>query len=87
MEISENDWIDSFKIASLIYDSSFPLAYVYPKAMPATCDFLHQRMKIVRHATVLKVHAVITASQYNQPSVYRPQKIANHGPPLGTSLQ
>ena len=64
---AKNDRIDSFKIANLIRDGNFPLAYVYPKEMRATRNLLRRRIKIVRHGADLKAHMVNTTSQYNLP--------------------
>lgn len=64
---AKNDRIDSFKIASLMHDGNFPLAYVYPRHMRATRDLLRRRMKIVRHGANLKAHVGNTTSQYNLP--------------------
>jgi transposase len=63
----KNDRIDSFKIAKLMRGGTFPLAYVYPKAMRATRDLLRRRMKLVRHGANMKAHVANTTSQYNLP--------------------
>ncbi len=40
---AKNDKIDSYKIAKLIRGGNFPLAYVYPKEMWATCSVVEPK--------------------------------------------
>ena len=55
---AKNDKIDAYKIASLLRGGNFPLAYVYPRQLRATCvfhpmpvaDFTACRSPISRHA-------------------------------------
>ena len=62
---AKNDKIDSHKIAVLLRGGSFPLAYVYPKAMRATRDLLRRRNHLTRKRAELISHIQNTATQYN----------------------
>lgn len=62
---AKNDKIDSHKIAVLLRGGSFPLAYVYPKAMRATRDLLRRRNHLARKRAELVAHIQNTATQYN----------------------
>jgi transposase len=53
---AKNDRIDSHKLAVLLRGGSFPLAYVYPKAMRATRDLLRRRNHLARKRGELYAH-------------------------------
>jgi transposase len=64
---TKNDRIDSHKLAVLLRGGSFPVAYVYPKAMRATRDLLRRRNHLARKRSELVAHIQNTATQYNLP--------------------
>jgi hypothetical protein len=64
---AKNDRIDSLKIASLLRGGTFPVAYVYPRAMRSTRDLLRRRLYFVRKRAELLAHLRILNGQYNLP--------------------
>lgn len=66
---AKNDKIDSYKIASLLRGGTFPMAYVYPRAMRSTRDLLRRRNHLMRKRAELLAHIHNTNSQYNLPRI------------------
>ena len=66
---AKNDKIDSYKIASLLCGGTFPMAYVYPRAMRSTRDLLRRRNHLMRKRAELLAHIHDTNSQYNLPRI------------------
>jgi len=64
---SKNDRNDSLKIARLLREGNYPLAYVYPAGMRATRDLMRRRNFFVRKRAQLVAHIQNTTSQYNLP--------------------
>jgi transposase len=62
---SGNDRVDALKIAKLLRGGMFPMAYVYPRPMRATCDLLRRRLHLVRHRARLLAYVQNTHHQYN----------------------
>ena len=60
---SKNDRNDSLKIAQLLRGGNYPLAYVYPAGMRATCDLMRSRNFFVRKRAQLVAHIQNTTSQ------------------------
>lgn len=50
-----------------MWGGNFSLAYVYPREMRSTRDWLRRRTNLVRHGANLKAHVANTTSQYNLP--------------------
>jgi transposase len=65
---TKNDRIDGGKIAKLLRGGTFPLAYVYPRALRETRDLLRRRIHFVRRRGELLAHIRNTNSQYNLPA-------------------
>ena len=61
---TKTDVIDAQKLARLLRGGTFTEAYVYPKAMRATCDVLRRRTYFVRKRAEL-AHLQMTFLQYN----------------------
>jgi len=66
---AKNDKIDSYKIVSLLRGGTFPMAYVYPRAMRSTRDLLRRRNHLMRKRSELLAHIHNTNSQYNLPKI------------------
>ena len=64
---TQNDKIDSPKIALLLRAGMLPMAYVYPAEMRATRDLLRRRMHFMRKRAELLAHIQNTKNQYNLP--------------------
>jgi transposase len=66
---TNNDRIDSKKIAKMLRAGMIPMAYVYPKPMRSTRDLLRRRMHFVRERADLLTHIQQTNYQYNLPKI------------------
>jgi transposase len=62
---TNNDKIDSKKIASLLRARMLPVAYPYPQATRSTRDLLRRRMYFMHHQSELLTHIHNTNTQYN----------------------
>lgn len=54
---AKNDRIDSWKIAAILKNGTFPMAYVYPAEMRSTRDLLRRRNYLVRKRAELISHS------------------------------
>ena len=72
---AKNDKIDSYKIASLLRGSNFPLAYAYPKALRPIRDLMRRRLHFVRRCAELQAHIKNTVSQSIQPGSHQNQPL------------
>jgi transposase len=70
---SKTDRIDAAKLAHLLRDGLFPMAYVYPRAKRQTRDLLRRRSFFVRQRAQLITHIVNTNTQFNLPPL--PKKL------------
>jgi hypothetical protein len=62
---AKNDRIDSYKIAARRCGGLMPQAYVYPRRMRTTRDFLRRRNHLMHKRAECYAHLQHTASQYN----------------------
>jgi len=60
---TKNDKIDSYKIALLLKEGTFPVAYPYQQEWRATRDLLRRRMYISRRSGELVAHIQNTNTQ------------------------
>lgn len=66
---SKNDRVDSERIALLLRNHTFPLAYSYPREMRSTRDLLRRRINLVRKRADHLAHIRNTNNQYNLPDI------------------
>jgi transposase len=66
---TNNDRIDSKKIAKLLRAGMVPMAFVYPKTLRSTRDLLRRRMHFIRERADLLTHIQQTNYQYNLPKI------------------
>jgi len=72
---AKNDKLDSLKIATMLKGGVFPIAFVYPRDMRATRDFMRRRLFYVNRRAELMGHVKMTHHQYNLPA---PSKHVRH---------